>query len=172
MKIYKINYLKISGGAADNEFMNKVKQDGLALEFVPKETDNYIDICKEAVKQNGLALQFIKWETFSYLDEGYIYYFSMDAVKQNGLALQYAPQEIVVYFNSLIEQLNQADEINLELTNKIIEAVTAKIEAEKKKNRSRRSKSKKNKCNKTISRYERSKKRCRRSKSKSRKCIY
>ena len=48
MKIYKINYLKISGGAAaENEsFMNKVKQDGLELQFVPKETDNYIDIFK------------------------------------------------------------------------------------------------------------------------------
>jgi len=63
--------------------LEAVKQNGLALQFIEKQT---YEICLEAVKQNGLALQFIEKQTYE---------ICLEAVKQNGLALQYVANNII-----------------------------------------------------------------------------
>ena len=66
--------------------LEAVKEKGWVLEYVPKELRTP-EICLEAVKQDGLALQFVPNE-FITLE------MCLEAVKEKGHALEYVPKEL------------------------------------------------------------------------------
>jgi hypothetical protein len=74
---YKGQYEKLSTkkNLQGKEALEAVKQNGYALQYVAKQTD---EICLEAVKQDGYALCYVARQT----DE-----ICLEAVKQNGYAL-------------------------------------------------------------------------------------
>lgn len=68
-------------GLKSMNYMEAVRKDGLALQFVEKQT---LEICMEAVKQNGWALEYVEEQTPE---------ICMEAVKQNGQALLYVKEQ-------------------------------------------------------------------------------
>ena len=64
-----------------------VIENGLALEFVPKEFITKL-VAENAVKQNGLALKFLPKESITMK-------VAENAVEQNGLALKFVPKESI-----------------------------------------------------------------------------
>jgi hypothetical protein len=54
------------------EDLQKVKQDGYALQYVKEQT---LELCLEAMKQDGCALKYVKEQTYE---------LCLEAVKQDG----------------------------------------------------------------------------------------
>lgn len=65
-----------------------VKENGLALKFIPPETDNFRTVALAAVAQNGYALEFVGDTLKS--DKEVV----LEAVKNKGWALYYAPMPL------------------------------------------------------------------------------
>ena len=86
-KHYTLHAIKHIKNKNYNLYLEAIKQNGMALQFVDIQDDAlYQYLCLEAVKQNGLALQFIEKQTYE---------ICLEAVKQNGLALQYVANNII-----------------------------------------------------------------------------
>jgi len=86
-KHYTLHAIKHIKNKNYNLYLEAVKQNGMALQFVDIQDNTlYQYLCLEAVKQNGLALQFIKKQTYE---------ICLEAVKQNGLALQFVANNII-----------------------------------------------------------------------------
>ena len=86
-KHYTLHAIKHIKNINYNLYLEAIKQNGMALQFVDIQDDIlYQYLCLEAVKQNGMALQFIKKQTYE---------ICLEAVKQNGLALQYVANDII-----------------------------------------------------------------------------
>ena len=65
------------------EDLQKVKQDGYALQYVKEQT---YELCLAAVKQEGRALHFVKEQTYE---------LCLEAVKQNGWAFQFVKDPLL-----------------------------------------------------------------------------
>jgi len=94
-----------------------VKQDGLALEYidkdtlkyVAKDTANYVDICLAAVKQNGNALKLVDRDMLEYVAKNTEVYrdICFAAVKQDGLALEYVDKDTANYAEICLATVTQ-----------------------------------------------------------------
>ena len=90
----KIDYaLFIRPDLFSNEFIEAVKQNGLALKYVKKQTN---ELCLEAVKQNGCALQYVKIQTSE---------ICLEAVKQNINSLKYINIKHIKFINKYLKTI-------------------------------------------------------------------
>ena len=64
--------------------LEKVKEDGLALEYVKEQTP---EICWEAVRQNGLALEYVKEQTPE---------ICLEAVRQSGDSVRFVDDDRLI----------------------------------------------------------------------------
>jgi hypothetical protein len=87
--------------------LQKVKQDGFALQFVVKEQTR--ELCLAAVQYRGYALEYVKEQTYELCLEAvkhhgfYLYYVNeqtyeicLEAVKQHGYALQFVKDPLII----------------------------------------------------------------------------
>jgi len=90
-----------------------VQNDGLAIQYIDKDIENYPEICKLAVQQNGWAIQHVDKAVpnYSYLCEL--------AVQQSGLAIQYIDKTLPKY-SYLCELVVQQDGVDIHLIDKAV----------------------------------------------------
>ena len=77
----------------DPHDLERVKKDGMQLEFVQNQTP---EICLAAVQQNGYAIAYVKEQTTD---------ICLAAVKQNGLALKYVKEQTPEICSAAVQEI-------------------------------------------------------------------